>query len=78
MSKLLGEWGTVPLQKVLNWLSHPANIIDKNGETALDRCRRIENLNHFVKPLMDNGAISSTAVKSMWNFIRDNYKEKEH
>ena len=49
MSKLPGKWKDVPVKKIINWLGHPANVIDDNDETVLDRCKRVKELNHFVK-----------------------------
>ena len=51
MSKLPGSWKDVPVKKIINWLGHPANAIDDNDETALDRCKRMKELN--AVPLHD-------------------------
>ena len=42
MSKLPGEWKDVPIDKIINWLGNPANVIDDNNETTLDRCKRLK------------------------------------
>ena len=77
MSKLPGKWKDVPVKKIINWLGHPANVIDDNDETALDRCKRVKELNHFVQPLMDNGGLTSTAVRTMWVLIKEHYTREE-
>ena len=77
MSKLPGKWKDVPIDKIINWLGHPANVIDHNDETFLDRCKRVKDLNHFVQPLMDNGGLTSTAVRTMWDLIKEHYTREE-
>ncbi len=77
MSKLPGKWKDVPVKKIINWLGHPANVIDDNNETALDRCKRVKKLNHFVQPLMDNGGLTSTAVREVWDLIKEHYTREE-
>ena len=77
MSKLPGKWKDVPVNKIINWLGHPANVIDDNDETALDRCKRVKELNHFVQPLMDNGGLTSTAVRTMWDLVKEHYTREE-
>ena len=77
MSKLPGKWKDVPVKKIINWLGHPANVIDDNDETVLDRCKRVKELNHFVQPLMDNGGLTSTSVRTMWELIKEHYTREE-
>lgn len=77
MSKLPGEWKNVPIHKIINWLGNPANVIDDNNETTLDRCKRVKKLNQFVQPLIDNGALTSTAVRNMWVLIKEHYTREE-
>jgi predicted PolB exonuclease-like 3'-5' exonuclease len=77
MSKLPGKWKDVPIHKIINWLGDPTNVIDDNNETILDRCKRIEKLNQFVQPLMDNGALTSSAVREIWDMIKTHYTRKE-
>ena len=77
MSKLPGEWKDVPIDKIINWLGNPANVIDDNNETTLDRCKRVKELNQFVQPLIDNGALTSTKVREVWHMIKTHYTREE-
>lgn len=77
MSKLPGEWKDVPIDKIINWLGNPANVIDDNNETTLDRCKRVKELNQFVQPLIDNGALTSSKVREVWHMIKTHYTREE-
>ena len=77
MSKLPGEWKDVPIDKIINWLGNPANVIDDNNETTLDRCKRVKELNQFVQPLIDNGALTSSKVREVWHKIKTHYTREE-
>ena len=77
MSKLPGEWKDVPIDKIINWLGNPANVIDDNNETTLDRCKRVKELNQFVQPLIDNGALTSTKVRESMAYDKNTlYKRR--
>ena len=77
MSKLPGEWKDIPIDKIINWLGDPANVIDDNNETILDRCKRVKELNQFVQDLMNNGALTSSVVREIWDMIKKHYTRAE-
>jgi hypothetical protein len=77
MSKLPGEWKDVPIHKIINWLGNPVNAIDDNNETTLDRCKRVKELNKFVQPLIDNGALTNSNVRVVWDMIKTHYTREE-
>ena len=77
MSKLPGKWKDVPIHKIIDQLGHPANVIDDNDETYLDRCKRVKELNQFVQDLMDNGALTSSVVREIWDMKKNNHMKKE-
>jgi hypothetical protein len=77
MSKLPGKWKDVPIHKIIDCLGDPANVIDDNNETILDRCKRVKESNQFVQDLMDNGALTSSVVRETWDLIKEHYTRAE-